>query len=42
MKNAVVVSLDDDVSEISQLADTLDYKVVERFIQHKSIPDVNS
>jgi len=42
MKNAIVVSLDDDVSEITQLSDTLDYSVVKTFIQHKNTPDVNS
>ena len=41
-KNAIVVSLNNDVSEIKQLADSLDYCVVEEFFQHKKIPDVNS
>ena len=41
-KNAIVVSLNDDVSEIEQLAESLDYNIVEIFIQHRKIPDVNS
>jgi len=41
-KNAIVVSLNDDVSEIAQLADSLDYKIVRTFIQHREKPDVNS
>src|SRR5512136_2303962 len=42
MKNAIVVSLESYVSEIISLADTLDYKVVNTFIQTRSNPDVNS
>lgn len=41
-ENAIVVSLNTDVSEIKQLADSLDYCVVEEFFQRKQIPDVNS
>jgi len=41
-KNAVLVSLNDDIQEITQLADTLDYNIVKTFIQHKKIPDTNS
>lgn len=41
-KNAIVVSLHDDVSEIAQLAASLGYAIVTQFIQHKKIPDVNS
>jgi len=41
-KNAVVVSLKDDVLEIVQLAESLDYFIIEIFIQHRNIPDVNS
>jgi len=41
-KNAVIVSLTDDVSEIKQLAESLDYCIVETFIQHRKTPDVNS
>ncbi len=42
MKNAVVVSLKDDTSEIVDLAETLDYSIVQKFIQHRYKPDVNS
>jgi len=42
MKNAIVVSLESYVSEIISLADTLDYNVVNTFIQNRSNPDVNS
>ena len=42
MKNAIVVSLESYVSEIISLADTLDYNVVNTFIQTRSNPDVNS
>jgi GTP-binding protein HflX len=41
-KNAIIVSLTDDVIEIKQLAESLDYYIVETFIQHKKTPDVNS
>ena len=41
-KNAIVVSLNDDVSEIVELADSLDYTVVESFFQHRQNPDVRS
>jgi len=41
-KNAIVVSLNDDVSEIIQLAESLNYKVTKTFIQHRKNPDVNS
>ncbi len=40
-KNAIIVSLNDDISEISELADSLDYNVIKEFIQHRKIPDVN-
>jgi 50S ribosomal subunit-associated GTPase HflX len=40
-KNAVIVSLDNNVSELMQLADTLDYVVVKIFIQERKLPDVN-
>ena len=42
MKNAVVVSLKEDISEIVDLAETLEYNVVKDFIQHRNQPDVNS
>jgi len=41
-KNAVLVSLNDDVQEIIQLADTMNYGIVKTFIQHKKLPDTNS
>jgi GTP-binding protein HflX len=40
-KNAVLISLDDSTSEIVQLADTLGYTVLKKFIQHRENPDVN-
>ena len=40
-KNAILVSLDDSIAEIIQLADTLGYTVVKTFLQHRSNPDVN-
>ena len=41
-KSAAIVSLSDEVSEIKQLAESLDYHIVETFIQHRKTPDVNS
>jgi len=41
-KNAVVVSLNEDVSEIVQLADSLGYEIIKTFVQHKNIPDTSS
>ena len=40
-KKAIVVSIDNAVSEIIQLADTLEYSVVKEFIQKRKLPDVN-
>ncbi|UCF12404.1 MAG: GTPase HflX [Thermoplasmatales archaeon] len=40
-KNAIIVSINDNISEINKLADSLDYNVVKEFIQHRKIPDVN-
>ena len=40
-KNAIIISLTNNVSEITQLADTLGYKIVKEFIQKREIPDVN-
>jgi len=40
-KKAIIVSLDDNVSEIIQLSETLDYVVVKEFIQQRNLPDVN-
>lgn len=42
INNAVIVSLNDDVSEITELADSLNYKVVKTFFQHRENPDVNT
>jgi len=42
INNAVIVSLDNDVSEITELADSLNYKVVKTFFQHRENPDVNT
>ena len=41
-KNAIIVSLNDDLTEICDLADSLYYKVVKTFVQHREKPDVNS
>jgi hypothetical protein len=41
-KNAVVISLNDDVSEIIDLAGYIDYNVVKSFIQHRESTDVKS
>jgi len=40
--NAIVISLNDDISEIKDLADSLNYNIVNSFIQHRENPDVNS
>ena len=39
-KNALVISLTDNISEIEQLAESIDYFVIKNFIQHRSNPDV--
>ena len=41
-QHAIVLSLDYDISEISELASSLDYSVIHSFIQHRVNPDVNS
>ena len=41
-KNAVIVSLNEDVSEIVQLAGSLGYEIIKTFVQHKNIPDTSS
>jgi GTPase len=41
-KNALIISLDKDISEISDLADSLDYKIIKTFIQKREMPDVNT
>jgi len=40
-KHAILISLDDAISEITQLAETLNYIILKTFIQHRTIPDVN-
>jgi GTP-binding protein HflX len=40
-KNAIIVSLHDNTSEIIQLTNSLGYNVVSEFIQHRNVPDVN-
>jgi len=41
-KNSVILSLNPDTSEISQLAESLGYKVVKTFFQKRLKPDVNT
>ena len=41
-KSAILISLHEDIDEINQLADTLDYDIEEFFIQHRNKPDVTS
>jgi GTP-binding protein HflX len=41
-KKAIVVSLNEDVSEIVQLAGSLGYEIIKTFVQHKNIPDTSS
>jgi len=41
-KNAIIVSLNDDNTEIVELADTLNYQTLKIFIQHREQPDVQS
>jgi len=40
--NAIIVALNSDISEIVDLADSLDYKIIKTFIQRRQNPDVNS
>jgi GTP-binding protein HflX len=40
--NAIIISLNDDVSEIVELADSLNYKVFKTFFQRRENPDVRS
>jgi GTP-binding protein HflX len=42
MKNAILISLNKDTSEIKSLAETIDYKILKEFIQIREIPDVNT
>jgi GTP-binding protein HflX len=41
-KLAIIVSLNDDISEISELAGSLNYRVIKAFFQRRENPDVNS
>lgn len=41
-KYAIIVSLHDDITEIIQLANSLNYTVINTFIQHRQLPDVVS
>ena len=41
-KNAIIISIQEDISETIDLADSLDYKVIKSFIQKRKTPDVNS
>ena len=39
---AIIITLNENVSEIVDLADSLDYNIVKSFVQHRKRPDVNS
>ena len=39
-KNLIIISLNEDISEIIDLADSLNYKTIETFIQKRNNPDV--
>ena len=39
--NAILISRTPDVSEITQLANTLEYNMIKEFIQQRTTPDVN-
>jgi len=39
---AIIITLNEDVSEIVDLADSLDYNIIKSFVQHRQNPDVNS
>ncbi len=41
-QHVIIVSLHEEVDEIIQLAHSLNYTVVETFIQHRQLPDVTS
>ena len=41
-KQAIIVSLHDDIKEIRELAGSLQYNVIQTFIQHRKNPDVTS
>ncbi|UCD13909.1 MAG: GTPase HflX [Thermoplasmatales archaeon] len=40
-KNVAIISLHNNISEIIELANSLGYTVLQEFIQHRKIPDVN-
>jgi GTP-binding protein HflX len=40
--NAIIVTLHEDISEISELANTLDYTIFEAFYQNRDNPDVKN
>lgn len=40
-KHAIIISLEENITEITQLAETLGYTILKDFIQHREIPDVN-
>lgn len=42
IKQAIIVSLHDDITEISDLVRSLDYLIIGTFIQHRPFPDVAS
>lgn len=41
-KHAIIVSLNDDISELSELAGSLNYRVIKTFFQRRENPDVKS
>ncbi len=40
-KNAVIISLSNNLLEINELANSLGYSIVKEFIQYRKVPDVN-
>ena len=40
--NAIIISLNKNISEIKQLAESLNYNVIKIFVQTRDFPDVNS
>jgi len=40
--NSIVISLNNDISEIKDLANSLNYNIIKTFIQNRDNPDVNS
>ncbi|MFO7678108.1 MAG: GTPase HflX [Thermoplasmatota archaeon] len=41
LKQAIILSLDSNISEIVQLAKTINFKIVKEYYQQRSIPDIN-